>query len=77
MSTNLTLKQGEKAPESGIYESRRSNQRITLRKGQCAPLTPKLGEEWERVVDASKLRKLSAPPIARIARPDVAAVRSS
>ncbi len=76
MSTKLTLKQGEKASESGIYQSNKSNQRINLRKGQYAPFTPKLDEEWERIVDASKLRKSSAPSIVRSAQ-NVAAVRPS
>ena len=48
MSTRLTLKPGEIVSEPGIYEVRKSNWRISLTK----PLTPKLGEEWERVIDA-------------------------
>jgi len=48
----LTLKPGEIVSDPGIYEVRKSNWRISLTKGQYVPLTPKLGEEWERVIDA-------------------------
>ena len=72
MSARLTLKPAEKVSESGIYRATRSNQRISLRKGQCAPYTGEPGEEWERIVDVNRLRKSPAPSIARIGRQDVA-----
>ena len=72
MSPTLAVKPGEKVSESGIYEATRSGQRISLSKGYCAPLTPKLGEEWARVVDANRMRKSPAPSIARTARRELA-----
>jgi hypothetical protein len=66
MSTKLTIKQGEKVSESGIYEATRSGRRISMRKGQYAAKTPALGEEWEKVTDTNRLRKSPAPSIARI-----------
>jgi hypothetical protein len=57
MSTRLTLKPGEIVSEPGTYEVRKSNWRISLTK----PLTPKLGEEWERVIDGNKLRRSPFP----------------
>src|SRR5262249_23231040 len=65
MSTSLTLNPGKKVSESGIYEATKSNRRIRLRKGQYAPLTPYLGEEWERVIDAKRLRRSPTVSIAR------------
>jgi hypothetical protein len=61
MSTKLTLKPGEIVSDPGIYEVRKSNWRISLTKGQYVPLTPKLGEEWERVIDGNKLRRSPFP----------------
>ena len=60
MSTKLTLKPGEKVSESGIYQATNSAQRTSLRRGQCAPYTRSFGDEWERVVDANRLRKSPA-----------------
>ena len=35
-----------------------------MTKGQYVPLTPKVGEEWERVIDGNKLRRSTRKPTA-------------
>ncbi len=48
-----SVKPGAKVPDSGIYQSSKSNQRATMVKNEPAPPTPEKGEIWKQVVDTN------------------------
>lgn len=48
---------GSRVPDSGIYQSSKSNKRATLVKGEPAPPTPRKGEKWQQVVDTNPKKK--------------------
>ena len=45
-----TLKPGETIENSGLYVSETSKKRVTLTKGEAAPVTPLKNERWHQVV---------------------------
>jgi hypothetical protein len=48
-----SIKPGQTVPDSGIYVSSKSGQRITIVKGEPAPPTPQKGETWKQKVDTN------------------------
>ncbi len=49
----VTVKPGEKVPDSGIYQSSGSKTKSTMVKGEPAPPTPNKGEIWTQIVDTN------------------------
>lgn len=57
-----TLKAGQTVEQSGTYQTDSSKMRMTLEKGEAAPITPLKNERWNRVVEMGPPKTSQAAP---------------